>query len=105
MAYNDDIKADVKLWLNLNAEYDTSIDKAITSETVKILKYCNRTVEEIDTDDSLKELIEYGVILRLNKRFSEGFSSTGVSGFTTNFNEIETTYSMLLASNKKIRVI
>lgn len=104
MAYQTDIKNSVKVLLELGTEFDTLLDEYIILETAKQLKLTNRTIAEIDTKPELLQLIKYAVVLAFNKRFQEGMSSSGVSGFSQNF-EVANEYKDLLRACKRLKVL
>lgn len=105
MLYQTEIKNNVKTWLDLGAEYDAFLDLTINVETRKILKLCNRLEEEMDTEEGLKDVVMYGVIIAFNKRFNEGIKQSGVSGFQSVFDEADRQYKALIISNKKLKVL
>jgi len=97
MAYKDDIKSDIKLWLTLENEYDDKIDLIIKMSTNRILSRCFRTEEEVELDESLKQLILLDSIISFNKMGHEGQDGVKLGVYSSNF-ELQQDYTFLLNS-------
>jgi len=98
--YKDNILLKIKTQLDLKTEYDTVLENLIDDAEIEIITFCNRKLDEIETNASIQLAIQYLATIKFNKRFKEGINSESVAGFSTNF-ELESNYKSLVNSIKK----
>lgn len=96
------IKVDIKNWLNIGDEDDDVLDFIIKASINSILDYCKRTIDDLETKPTLRDLITYDAIIEINKRGNEGVISSNTAGFSKQYG-IEDKYKRLLNSCRKAK--